>query len=532
VIGGQISGLKGKIILQNNNGDLLATNTDGLYDFSQSLNQGDQYAVTVKQQPANQTCSITNSVGTIGRTSKNNINVFCAIKSYLISGTLEGASDTVQVYLNGIQPLALTQNGSFNFPTKIAGGTPYSVTATCSTQTCTVSNGSGTVDGNVNNIVITSSSTSYTVGGSVSGLDGKLDLTLNDTNPLSIGTDGTYVFETPLADGSYYQAKIDNQPENQTCTFATGTDSGTISGADVTNVDVQCVTEITTISLDSTGVIPVSSDGSQSVSINVKNEDYNYNAVNVSIKLPSSWIGVTQDATACALVAPGDSCSIILRSTVPYVALGGLEVSGDNTNVILMSLGFSLNEYLVWSTPSSSSVLVLDTKSGREPWSPTGSVEVTGVSDASTAEDDSCLGPTDGRCNTKRIFDTFDTLQLEQEYDAGVCYTRTSDTTGDVPAGTWYLPAACELTNTPFYQYPPWSCVDINGGSTANIASNLFDLGFLPEAELIDYYSSTNSSDDIYYSYAAKFNYNGTGLGITNNQIYEHFYCVREIALS
>ncbi len=557
-IGGRISGLKGVVILQNENGSLFRGRTDGFYQFSQTFNQGDNYAVTVKENPLNQTCSIVNSMGVISQASKNNINVFCASRAYSIGGILKGATGVVQAYLNGIGPLKLTRNGPFQFPEQLAYGTPYTVTAVAadsqlslenpffpllrdSAQTCTVSQGAGTTTGEVNDITISCSSDSYTVGGSVTGLDGELELTLNDTDPITLDSNSNFTFPTPLADGTFYQVKVETKPEVQTCSIVNGTDSGTISGENVTNVDVQCVTDTTTISLPSSSVIPVTSDASQSLSISVKNEGYDNNAVDVSIVLPTTWEGVTQDTTDCASVPPGGSCTIILRSTTPYVASGDIKVMGANTNVVTISLGFSVSSYLVWSTPTVSSVLVLDSKISRDVWDPQagGSIKVTGVSDASVAGDNSCLGPTDGRCDTKRIFDTFNPSYPSTPYAARNCYTRTEDETGTVPEGTWYLPAACELTNVDFPQYPPWSCTDINEGPIANIDTNLFTLKFLPEAENRQVYSGTNSSDNIYYTYVADFNYpgsasqtTGTVLLIVNNLANKYYYCAREIALN
>ncbi len=551
-LGGRISGLKGEVILQNKDGSLFRGRTDGLYQFSQTYNRGDNYAVTVKKDPVNQTCSIVNSIGVISQGSKRNINVFCASQAYSIGGILKGATGVVQAYLNDIGPLKLTQNGPFQFPDKLAYGTPYTVTALVAdsqlfaenssypllkddAQTCTVSKGTGTTTEDVDNITITCSSASYTVGGSVTGLDGELVLTLNDADPITLDADGNFTFPTPLADGSFYQVKVDSKPEVQTCSIVNGTDSGTISGENVTNVDVQCVTDTTTISLSSADVIPVTSDGSQSVSISVKNEGFDNTAVDISIALPTTWEGVTEDATDCSSVPPGDTCNIILRSTTPYVASGNIKVAGTNTNTVNISLGFSVNSYLVWSTPTVSSVLVLDSTRLRGVWDPQdgGAIKVEGVNDTSVAGDDSCLGPTDGRCDTQRIFDTFDPSYPTASYAAQDCYTRTKDETGTIPEGTWYLPAACELADVEFYQYPPWSCTDVNDGPIANVNTNLFTLGFLPEVENRMVYSATNSSSNLYYAYVANFLSSpaDTGLLIVSNLTNQFYYCAREISL-
>lgn len=49
---------------------------------------------------------------------------------------------------------------------------------------------------------------------------------------------GSFTFPTPLADGTPYAVTVLIQPTGQTCTVANGT--GTIAGADVTDVAVTC----------------------------------------------------------------------------------------------------------------------------------------------------------------------------------------------------------------------------------------------------------------------------------------------------
>jgi len=83
----------------------------------------------------------------------------------------------------------------------------------------------------------------YTVGGDVSGLVGTgLVLQLNGDNDLAIAADGPFTFTTTLGDATDYAVTVLTQPTgpDQTCTIENG--SGTIAGADVTDVAVTCVT--------------------------------------------------------------------------------------------------------------------------------------------------------------------------------------------------------------------------------------------------------------------------------------------------
>ena len=78
----------------------------------------------------------------------------------------------------------------------------------------------------------------YTVGGTVSGLNGTVVLQNNGGDDLTITQNGALTFATALANSSAYNVTVMTQPSVQTCTVANG--SGTISGANVTNVAVTC----------------------------------------------------------------------------------------------------------------------------------------------------------------------------------------------------------------------------------------------------------------------------------------------------
>jgi len=85
----------------------------------------------------------------------------------------------------------------------------------------------------------------YIVGGTVNGLSGTLVLQNNGGDDLKITSDGTFTFSTALADGSNYNVTVKTQPDGQTCTVSNNT--GTISGADVTDVAVTCSVDTYTV---------------------------------------------------------------------------------------------------------------------------------------------------------------------------------------------------------------------------------------------------------------------------------------------
>jgi hypothetical protein len=77
-VGGNVSGLTGSVILQNNGGNNLVRTTNGAFVFSAALTTGSAYAVTVSSQPAGQTCTVTNGSGTIASANVTNVIVTCS----------------------------------------------------------------------------------------------------------------------------------------------------------------------------------------------------------------------------------------------------------------------------------------------------------------------------------------------------------------------------------------------------------------------------------------------------------------------
>jgi len=94
----------------------------------------------------------------------------------------------------------------------------------------------------------------FTIGGTVSGLSGT-GLVLRDAlggETLAVTGNGSFAFPTPRLDATGYDVRVQTQPTNpiQVCTVANG--SGTLTGADVTNIAVTCTTPPPPGGLDST----------------------------------------------------------------------------------------------------------------------------------------------------------------------------------------------------------------------------------------------------------------------------------------
>lgn len=82
---------------------------------------------------------------------------------------------------------------------------------------------------------------SYTVTATVSGLSGSgLTLALNSDQPIPVAGNGQVTFPTTLADGAAYAVTVQAQPSGTQELCGVDNASGTIGGANVTNVAVTC----------------------------------------------------------------------------------------------------------------------------------------------------------------------------------------------------------------------------------------------------------------------------------------------------
>jgi hypothetical protein len=183
-VGGTVSGLSGTVVLQDNGGDDLSVGANGSFTFATALTPGAAYSVTVKTNPAGQACTVSNGSGTIGSANVTNVSVSCAnAATYSVGGTVSGLSGTVVLQDNGGDNLSLGANGSFTFATALLSGAAYSVTIKTnpSGQSCTVSNGAGTIgSANVTNVAVACANTGPTASDDFNRADGSLGANWTD----------------------------------------------------------------------------------------------------------------------------------------------------------------------------------------------------------------------------------------------------------------------------------------------------------------------------------------------------------------
>jgi hypothetical protein len=141
-IGGTVEGLQYQGLVLNTNGMDLAvpastTSTTTTFAFPNSLSYGDVYDVTVKTQPAHESCTVgafvaqsgvmlTGASDTAGRLSAIIVGVQCALTTHSIGGTVTGLTSEGLILTNGSlggQVTVTAAAPTFTF----ANGVPFNV---------------------------------------------------------------------------------------------------------------------------------------------------------------------------------------------------------------------------------------------------------------------------------------------------------------------------------------------------------------------------------------------------------------------
>jgi sugar lactone lactonase YvrE len=243
-IGGTVSGLTGTVVLQDNNGDDLTVTADGTFTFATKVDYGNPYNVTVLTQPAGFTCSVSTGSGVVFANNVGNVAVHCSSKAYNLGGSVAGLTGTVVLQVNSGNTLSVATNGAFTFANQIASGSPYNVTVLTQPtgQSCSVASGTGTMGAaNIANVAITCTTDTYTVGGTVSQLNGSMVLQNNVTDNLSVSVNGQFTFPTTLTYGGSYNISVLSQPTNQRCLIRNGSGNATTN---ISNVNLICARQM------------------------------------------------------------------------------------------------------------------------------------------------------------------------------------------------------------------------------------------------------------------------------------------------
>lgn len=270
-IGGTVAGLVGTgLVLQDNGGDSLTITQNGNFTFKTPVTgPTDAYAVTVLTQPTNplQICTVTNGSGT-ATANVTNVAVNCVL-AYTIGGNVTGVVGTGLTLLDtvtmGNQTLFTEQlpisnggsgNSAFTFIEDVPTGAAYTVSIyqqpSGPAQTCVVtpSTASGTATANVTNVTVTCPAVTYSVGGTVVGLEGVLpnngpltdnsfSIQNNLGNTLIVTENGPFTFATPEALNDQYEVSVLHAASTQSQGCTLWDYKGVVTG-NITSIVVDC----------------------------------------------------------------------------------------------------------------------------------------------------------------------------------------------------------------------------------------------------------------------------------------------------
>ena len=157
-----------------------------------------------------------------------------------------GQSTATNVFTES-EALGITTDGTYSFGS-FASGISYNITVRQQpvSQTCTVTSGEGTLSASTT-VVVTCSSDSYTISGTVVGMLSGQSVTLqnNSGDDLTVSDNMSFSFSTSVASGEAYLVTVKTQPTGQTCT--PNLNSGVVSD-NVSDVSIICSYTVYTVS--------------------------------------------------------------------------------------------------------------------------------------------------------------------------------------------------------------------------------------------------------------------------------------------
>jgi len=228
-------------------------------------------------------------------TSINLMVLFAPPPTYTIGGTISGLSGTVVLQNNSGDDLSRTTNGSFTFNTGVASGGAYSVTVLTQPagQSCSVSDGSGTVSGNVTNVTVTCSNTSDIIAIRIpsttaySGWEAEIDIS-------GMSTGGTYDFGLGT----------NNSPTNAKAVFTVTSQGYDDTGAATTITRTVYGTNYVRKIYPDNAQADETNNGGSSVTLRIALSDYIYSGDTITANIASSFYTNTagNNATTSAIV--------------------------------------------------------------------------------------------------------------------------------------------------------------------------------------------------------------------------------------
>lgn len=244
---------------------------------------------------------------------------------------------------------------------------------------------------------LVATSITYTVGGTLTGLDAGKTLVLrnNGANNLSLNVNGTFTFAASLAGGATYSVSVQTHPAGQVCTMANA--NGTIGSANVTDVNVSCAisppdTTVPVVSIIAPALNATVSGSTVTVSatatdnVGVVGVQFKLDGINLQTEDTTSPYSISWDTTtttegthtltAIARDAAGNSTNTtditvtVSNPAGPPQWIGEFETAWDNTTSpkATASLNVQTGDVLVAYAMSEADIVAIDISGGALTW--------------------------------------------------------------------------------------------------------------------------------------------------------------------
>lgn len=237
-----VTGLDGQLTLQSKDVDDLTVTANGTFPFTPSLPAGSGYNVTVRTQPANQRCDVSNGGGTI-TDSDAAVEVTCSTNppgTHNVNFTVTGLKGSLTMRSPDLVDRTVNRDGTFTFTPSLLPGKRYDVTVKIQpdNQHCAVTNGAGDMpDADVTASVLCEDDRpdQHSLSVSVSGLNGNTVVVRNTANGDTIVRSNGSSIIGNFVPGTAFALSVVAHPSYPAadCAF-NGNPSGTINDVDVT----------------------------------------------------------------------------------------------------------------------------------------------------------------------------------------------------------------------------------------------------------------------------------------------------------
>ncbi|MCW7487598.1 hypothetical protein [Leptospira meyeri] len=252
--------------------------------------------------------------------------------SFTVSGLL--GSGLVIGLNSGTETINVNADGNFEFTTTLTTGSNFNVSIktqpTLPTQVCSVSGGMGVVGfGNVTSIMINCDPLKYTIGGTITGLDGITGLVLTnsvDGSTLNVAVaSGTFAFTQTYLDGTTYNVSVTTQPNHPVQNCLTTNGAGAIAGANVTNITIACTSIAFPIEVTAVGI------ASGTLTLRNNNSEYLSISANGLQRFPTNIVTNNSYSLQIVSTPAGHQCTL---SSTTGVVTGNIAITANCFSVL------------------------------------------------------------------------------------------------------------------------------------------------------------------------------------------------------